>query len=437
MKRLLIALLCTTPMLAHAESAFHPMGPNLTYGVNNVGQSAITSLNNPATAASALRNDEDSRFRMGLVSVGVGYEVGDVANFVDELDLLMDKTDNLTLAEVTAIQTSAPGNLLDEFNVFLPKAGENGYMSITAGAQVLTPLIVASDSLGGAISLDLNVAANVKVGILDDVITITEIGGAAPDYSGDEILSAGNSSLFIQGGAISEIALGYSREVMSRGNGTLYVGGKLKLLNAELGRTTALIDDSADIDTAMDDFDQNSIESSATTVDLGVLWVTDNYQLGMTVLNATAPTFDYPEVTTTNCTTDFSGAAQIRCNNAIADNEYEMSAQARLEGSWHTESRNWLITAAYDANETETPTGDAVQWAVVGLAYAPESWWIPNFRVGHRANMTGSELSYLTAGLTLFKVMTLDVAYSSDTTEIDGEDTPRSVAANLAFELRF
>ena len=436
MKRLLIAALCATPMVASAESAFHPLGPNLTYGVNNVGQSAITSVNNPATAASALRSDEDSRFRMGLISIGAGYEVGDVANFVDDLDRLIDKTDNLTLAEAQAIQDGDPGNLLDEFNTVLPAAGEDGYFTITMAGQVLTPLIVASDSLGGAISLDLNIAGNIKAGVLDDAVEVFDPDGAVPNYNGNETLTANNASLFIQGGAVSELALGYGRNLMDSGSGSLYAGAKLKLLNVELGRTTALLDNTQDVETAMDDFDENSVKESATTLDLGLLWVSDNYQLGMTVLNVTSPSFEYPTVAL-DCTTFANAATQARCNNAIADNEYEMSAQARIEGAWHTSSRNWLITAAYDVNETETPAGDEVQWGVVGIAYAPESWWIPNVRVGHRANMTGSELSYWTAGLTLFKVMSLDLAYTTDTTEIDGDEAPRAMAANLAFEMRF
>lgn len=437
MNRLLIAALCAAPMVVSAESAFHPIGQNLVYGVNNTGQSAITSVSNPATAASALQSEEDSRFRMGLMSVGVGYEVGDAENFADDLDRLIDKTKlgTLTATEVNDIIAGSPGNLLDEFNTILPKASEDGYATFTMAGQVLTPLIVASERLGGAVSLDLNVAGNVKLGVLDDTVVLVNPNSSV-SFDGDEELSAGNTSLFVQGGSVAELALGYGRSVMKSDSGSLYAGAKLKLLNVELGRTTALLDDSTDVDTAMEEFDENSVEDSTTTVDLGLLWMSDNYQVGVSLLNTTSPSFEYPQISF-NCASLVSAAAQARCSAAIADNEYEMSAQARIEGGWHSESRNWLVTFAYDANETETPAGDEVQWGVVGLAYAPESWWVPGLRVGHRANMAGSELGFWTAGLTLFKVMSLDLAYATESTVVDGDEVPRAASANLTFDLRF
>ncbi len=436
MKRLLIAALCFSPIAAHAEFSFQPSASNLTHGVNNASQSAFSSASNPAAAASALQNSEDTRFRLGLISLGVGYEVGDVDNFVDDLDRLMEKTDALTVDEVLAITDGDPNtySLLDEFNdTVLPSAAEHGYLTTSVTVQLLSPLVIASNSLGGAITLDISAGANIRVGVIDDEISLDNTIPTSPT------LTANKTSLFIQGGTISEVGLGYSRNVFNNNSGSLYVGGKVKYLNVELGRTTVFLDEEDDTSDVGADFDQNSIESTDVTLDLGILWVSQHYQAGVTILNATSPSFEYPDNTTLSLScADITGAErQARCNNALTAEDFEMSAQARIEGSWHSASRSWIITGAYDTSETDTPSGDKVQWAVVSAAFSPESWWIPGIRVGQRTNLTGSELNYVTAGLTLFKGFTLDAAMATEKTIIDGDEVPRAAAVNVAFEMRF
>lgn len=435
MKRTLLAglVLAALGSTAHAAQTFHPSGSNLTYGVNSVSQSVITSTNNPAAGAIALK-DDDTRFRMGLITVGAGYEVGDVGDFVDTLDRLIDKVDNLTIGD-------DPVALAAEFNAILPDASENGYMTTAvAGHLPLMPLLIASDWFGGAISLDISAGAQVKAGVLDDTITVTDPDASLPTLTGDEALDSGETSLFVNGGVISELSVGYSTNLMQTESGGLFLGAKLKYLNAELGRDNVKLDGAVDVDTALQDFDQNTVTSSAVTADLGVIWATDHYQLGATLLNVTSPSFKYPGALTftsaPNCASRIS-AAIARCTAALEDAEYKLDAQLRLEAALYSASRSWLITGAYDTAETETPAGDKQQWAVIALGFAPESWIIPGLRVGYRQNMAGSELSYATFGLTLFKGLNLDLAYGLDSTKIDGEDMPRAVAANVAFEVRF
>jgi hypothetical protein len=114
-----------------------------------------------------------------------------------------------------------------------------------------------------------------------------------------------------------------------------------------------------------------------------------------------------------------------------------MTRQLHLEGAVFTESQNWVVAVGLDVNAVEDPTGNEYKWATISAGYATDSWWIPGFRVGYRANMAGTELSYLTGGLTLFKTVNLDLAYGLDSVEIDGESAPRSFMLNLGFELTF
>jgi hypothetical protein len=117
--------------------------------------------------------------------------------------------------------------------------------------------------------------------------------------------------------------------------------------------------------------------------------------------------------------------------------EYVMESQLRLEGALYTASKNWVLNAAFDANAVMDPAGDEVQWATFSAAYATNSWILPGIRVGYRANMAGTELDYLDAGVTLFKVINLDIAYSLDDVVIDQDNAPRSLIANLGLELSF
>jgi hypothetical protein len=96
-----------------------------------------------------------------------------------------------------------------------------------------------------------------------------------------------------------------------------------------------------------------------------------------------------------------------------------------------------VLNAAIDANAVMDPVGDDYQWATFSAAYATNSWILPGFRVGYRSNLAGTELDYLDAGFTLFKVLNLDVAWGLDSVEIDGDSAPRSLLVNLGLELSF
>lgn len=447
MKRLLIAAtvgaVCASS--AQADPSFHPSGANLTYGVNSVSQSAITSNNNPAAGALALQQSNDTRFRMGIFAIGIGFEFGDVNNFVDDLDLLIDKSDSLTIAEAeelaTAVDPSTVG-VLGELNEVVPGLGENGYVETTVAGHLLTPLLIASDALGGAVSFDINAGSNIRAAFLDDVINYDQ--GATPynpaDLTSlaDDSLSAQQSRIYAKGGGVAEFALGYSRSVMVSDAGALYAGVKAKYMAASLAQTSSLVEGADDVDTVVEDMDEYAKDTSNITADIGVLWVSKNYQVGATLMNVTSPSFEYgTSGAAVNCALYTSPAQQERCDETIGDDEYTLDASVRLEGALHSESRNWLITAAFDTSETETPSGGLQQWAVISGAYAPESWIIPAVRLGMRKNMAGSELSYGTFGLSLFKGLTLDLAVALESTEVDGDELPRGFMANLGFEMRF
>jgi len=95
------------------------------------------------------------------------------------------------------------------------------------------------------------------------------------------------------------------------------------------------------------------------------------------------------------------------------------------------------VNAAYDIDAVRNPMQDHDQWATISAGYAAGNWWIPGVRVGYRKSLEGSELGYLGVGVTLFKVLNLDVAPTTESTEISGTDLPRGLIVNLGVEISF
>ena len=115
-----------------------------------------------------------------------------------------------------------------------------------------------------------------------------------------------------------------------------------------------------------------------------------------------------------------------------------MKPQLEMEGAFYSESQNWVLNAALDGNKVQDPVGRDFQWATLSAAYATNSWWIPGVRVGYRTNLAGSKLNYVTGGLTMFKALSLDIAYGlKSITDNSGKSIPRSAMINLGLQMTF
>jgi hypothetical protein len=114
-----------------------------------------------------------------------------------------------------------------------------------------------------------------------------------------------------------------------------------------------------------------------------------------------------------------------------------MERQLTLEGSIFSGSRRWIVNFAYDANEVPDPMGDDYQWASVSGGYLTDSWWLPGIRASYRQNLAGTELAYVGVGVTILKVLNLDVISTLDTVNIDGEELPQGLMARIGFQINF
>ena len=411
-----------------AAPGFVDAGPNLS---DNGASGAWTSLyatRNPAGSEFAIA--PGASFRMGILSsIGIGMEVGPVDNFSDEIDDLTDALDrdDLTLSEGNA--------LVERFNAILDPLSRDGYVKVHGGVQVpLFPMLYRSSL--GVFTLDANLSAQARLGLLDAPLTYNSVS--------EEVETA--SAAYVKAGQVNEIALGYSRPVWQQPGRRVIVGGSVRYLQARLSKQVVAlesIEDDEDVQDVLEDsYDANERKSSNVTVDIGAIYDADNYRVGVTLANLTEPDFEYGAIGA-NCEL-LSGTAQYNCfsaayfGNRIALNEtWTLERLATLEGALFFASGRGSLAASVDLNDVHDPVGDLNQNAKVALGYKTQTNWLPDLRVGYRKNLAGSELSSASLGFTFFGAVHFDVSCSLESTDIDGSSVPRTAAFNLGFEMSY
>lgn len=450
-----LSLLCTN---AFATPIYLPSGPNLTYGAVSNNQSIISNVTNPAAGA-AVFTKEDSQYRFGILSsIGFGVEFGQVDNLYTEIDAAqatLKSNQSVDFAAVctgpastdanlcaSAVAASLNANVFSPVNNVLNAFQKDGYVSgFVAGHVPLMPLVISHKGLGGSFVLDANFSAIANMRFVSDPVVLQSsdvlaavqsyitAGGTGP-FSITLSDSSTDSTLLVKAAAIAELALGYSRPVFSSDSGELMAGFRAKYFKVGLSRSAQRLNSANGAEKTFD-ASKDYVDRSGLGVDVGALWISKHYRVGAWADNINKPSFKFNDVDTTGYT-DPAVIAQLSKSET-----YKMDTQLHLETALYTESQNWVINVGADANAVKDPVGNEYQWATLSAGYATDSWWIPGFRVGYRANMAGTELSYMTGGLTLFKSVTLDLAYSLDSVEVDGEKAPRSFMANLGIELSF
>ncbi len=455
-----LSMLCAN---AFAAPAYLPIGPNLTYGAVSNNQTIISNVTNPAAGA-AVFTKEDSQYRFGILSsIGGGYEVGQVEDLKNQFDSTIKKLTEAQSLDITQQAVfSSPGvfnipataaNIVgqlnslgvDPTNALMNSFQKEGFLKTFFSIQApFTPFVVSHKGLGGSFVLDANASAVGAMSFISDPIaqfSATDPALLNPsNYSVNGTtanlnftLPTSDSTFLVKGAVIYDLALGYSRPVVEQDIGNLYVGFKANYYKVGLTRIAQRLQSlqGKNSNDAFKNNDQNRVYSSGFGLDIGTLWISKNYRVGAWLDNVNKPSFKFNEI---DVTAYSDAAVKAELSKSAT---YEMSSQLHLEGALYTESQNWVINVGADANAVKDPVGNEYQWGTISAAYATDSWWIPGFRTGYRTNMAGTKLSYLTGGLTLFKSVTLDVAYGLDSVEIDGQKGPRSAMASLGLELTF
>lgn len=441
MKRLVQSLiLLGTSAGVVAEPIFHPAGENLGFGPVANYQTLIAHTNNPATGASAF-DIEGGGFGIGIVpSLGVGFELGPVDGMAAQLE---DMEKQISDFENNPSQELA-NQIKADFDGFLLEAGEKGYVQLHIGVNPIAPIVWNSkDWLGGSLVFDVNAAVQAQLSILDSPIVYNPLSTDPADALQT------NTALYIKAGAVAETSLGYSMPVFKNSIGTLTAGLRGKLYQVTLKKKLAGLSQFSEVNALVKD--EAEVEATGDTgfgADLGVIWTAKHYRVGATVRNINAPSFSYDELGT-DCESK-TGVEQDSCNIAVSySNEIDlkekwvMDPQINLEFATYNESRNWFFAVSADASPVNDAVGNELQWFTASAGYTGR-WKIPaGFRVGYRKNLAGTQLSAATLGLSLLKVIHLDVAYGLETVKYQESDTsdvqeiPRMAQVNLGIDILF
>ncbi|MDH5230516.1 MAG: conjugal transfer protein TraF [Gammaproteobacteria bacterium] len=436
MKKLFSSLLLTALWSGvSAGPVFHPMGASMTYGDVSVTQNIFASTNNPSSGASVFEYDRTGEFRFGLVSsIGASLELAQIDAFIDDIN---DMQDNLNLQNVSIAQVT---DMKNRFDNLLVKLGDEPYLfNIGLAAEIpLFPIVFSGSSIGGALTLDVNTAVQLQAGLLDSPFQFN------PETQQPET----NTAFYIKGGNVTETSATYSRQLftnfMGLGLGNLYAGVDFNLYQVGLKK---LVLGMAKAD-ALNAIVQSELSGGFTQVksfglDAGVLLVNKNYRVGATINNINSPSYAYPSVGT-DCETiddldlkDSCFIARAYASEIALEELHVMNPQLRVEGSFTTKSKNFVISGLLDVNYVHDLLGNPTQRFSVSAAYASRSWIIPGLRVGYHQNLVGTQLGYVALGMSLFKSVHADVALSPQMIEYQGSQLPRKIALNIGFDLNF
>lgn len=464
--------------LANAAVNKGSSSSRLTWGEVTQGQGNVSSATNPASGAFDRQYLDANTSVAGYWSLGAGLEYGNVD---DLFDLIDDTSESLTSGDEGGSSGGSSGSdvgyVIDdidnpEFEALIDAARERatqvaavlafiqteGYALAQAGTELA--VLINSDVGGGTLRFDVTGWVNSSaIGLVepidfdreqalanlqatydlsaDDPITTYDLSGGLHltiDPATRRVrASFDNDSLLLTRAAkLTEFALSYSRPLITNDSGVLFVGVRPKVTQIGLTRVTTRLGDLDDAEEAFDDIRHaDFVTQTKAGIDLGLLWQNPRYRAGLTVTNLTQPTFDFPDI-------DYSDIENEEIRSALERTDsYEAERQYKLEGALLGEGQRWGLFAAYDANAVLDPAGVESQWGSLSGGYYFDNFWFNNARLGVSRNFSGSELSYLSAGVTMFRYVDLDLASTLKTTTLDGDNLPRGISLAVGLNYAF
>ena len=481
------SLLCLSflfPVIAAwAGPVYQPAGANLTYGDVTHGQRIQSASGNPAAAAADIDRATKKRTRGTVLSFAAGLEYGNVQNlfdFYDELTRAYEPSDpGMGGGPGQSPEDKPPGGIdlgdiwdsLDpDFQetieavatevarqgVILALIAEEGYGKAWVAAEA--PFVLGSEHFGGTWTYGVSWSGASKAfGIaqsiefdedaardaleawfnqlpinrpvqfpLDDQVLIS----IHPVTNAVRFAIENDSSMLSKATQTSELSVGYSRLAWSNDSGSLFLGAEARLYMMRLSRLSVRFGDITDSEELFDAIrDSHFSNDERLGVDIGALWVGNNYQLGAQLTNVNEPNFTFPDV-------DLEPYVNARIIGLLVNDQiYEMDRQLKLEASLFTSDRRWSAHLGLDADPATDPMGDDYQWMTVSAGLITDSWWIPGARIGYRENLAGTKMKYLSAGVTAFQLLNIDISSALDTVRIDGHKLPQGLMVSIGFQI--
>ena len=481
--RLAVGLLCLHAATAIAGPVYQPPGSNLTYGDVTHGQRVQSASGNPAAAAADLARGGETRMGGTVLSVAAGLEYGNIQelwDFYDNLTKAYEPSDPGTGGGPGNLPEDKPGGGLDlgdiwdsldpDFQATIAAVAKevatqaallvliknDGYGKAWLAADA--PFVLGSEHYGGAWTFGLKWSGASKAFSIVQEIDFDEDAAriALEDWFNqlpigrpvqfpvsehvlltiepftDAVLFAiqNDSSMLSKASQTMALEAGYSRHAWSNSSGSLYLGAEARLYMMRLSRLSVRFGDITDSEELFDAIRHSNFENDTRVgVDIGALWVGENYQLGAQLTNVNQPKFTFPDVDL-NPYTDATIIGLIQ-----GDRIYEMDRQLKLEASLFTSDRRWSAHLGIDADPARDPLGDEYQWLTFSAGYASDSWWLPGARLGYRQNLAGTEMQYISVGLTAFRIFNIDISSALDNVKIDGTTLPRGLMLAIGFQI--
>lgn len=401
--------------------------PGLVVGEGSHAGSVHTIGSNPSGVAASPRVG----VQFGLGSVGGGYEVGKVDNLMDEVDALEKdlNKDNLTLTEAE--------DIINDAERVLERLGKDGWGKLTFhGRPPTMPLIAGSARSGWSVGIDVEAMAHAGFSVLDDDIRFVPATQSLQS----------RTSAYGKGGMLARASILPSLRIGEWNDRALFFGARLNQYEAELSKTVIALEEDTEFDESLeDDLRDKTRRTSATGLDLGLTYKASIFTGGVTWLNVNEPSFDYPTIGT-DCDAYTDTDLQNNCYTAASFGDridlretWTLNEQMRVEGALHTPGERLRLAFSRELNSVRDMSGDEYQWQTVSAAFRLPWYlgWVPDLRAGYRENLTGTELSYTSVGLTWLGIISLDAAMANETVEIDGDEAPRSGMVNLGLQMRF
>lgn len=417
-----------------AQNVFHPNGSGLTHGSISHSSDPNSLLRNPA-APSYLLGDKTGFIINFIPPIGGGYEVGKIDSLIDELDELIDILEQDNLSAEDALDAR------DRFEPFLVNAQRDGL--IKASVQVGIPLLPVfhRSTKWGTFTANANISGSLRSTVLADDIDIIAFN--------DTFRINTAASVYVKSAGIVSLSFGYSNIIWESESFDLHAGINANLNRMELSKNVialAGLEDGEDIgDAIQDDYENNSQSSTNLAIDMGFLLVSHKTSVGLSISDINEPEYSYGSLAS-SCS-NLTGISVDNCfvaqdaiaRGAIEANEtYVANAQARLEVSqWFGEGARLGLHSSVDLNKKNDPIGDQFQWATVSTTLDLNNWLIPELRLGYSKNLAGTELGYYSVGAIFLKYANLDLRWSSESVDIDGNNAPRSAFVGFSVQRQF
>lgn len=440
LKKVLLCVACITaaPVFAGGTAGVNT-GSSMTMGPSSSIYSIESASGNPAMNSLLVADDQAWRFSY-FPSFGFSAEFGDVADFSDDLDELIDIIDD------SSSTTDSVSEVLERFNSTLVKMGDSGYLKSTLAFGLPLPRLVhRSERFGASFGVSANVQQQIGVSVLDSELSFDDQNGTF----------ATATSLYIKSGIQKSVSLSYSKPLLEinderlLGKPKLYGGLTANIISLSLSKQVSPLQqlDGRDVSAVLkDEYKANLNESTKIGLNAGVVWDAGKYRLGFTLENINSPSFDYGDIGTNCQEREEDTASRSSCEAATlfiqqtgeikARESHKMHARTRVDGLYHF-NKQWFGTASLDLAKYNDIVGFENQWLHVATAYEFQNNIVPSLRAGFQANMAGEKLSSVTLGMSLLKYFSLDMEYGLDSTSIDGTSAPRRFGIALGVEERF